>query len=786
MADLEYSASIDTSGIDKGLQRIRGSADQTTQVFSKLKSALAGLAVGAVIKNTFEMANAMRDMASATGLATSTVVGFSQAIAENGGTLDRARDGLSDFIKNLGETQNGSTELRKAFKELGVSFTEIQSLSEEDLLRRTLEGLQNVDSTAQRSAIAMRLFGESMKGVDINTVSNDLQEYIRANQGLSEAVDAAGRANQNFKNAFTEFQLALLQALEPLSQLAAAVTSNKEAIRSFIELALNLGKAFLIFKSASVAAKYLDDLLLSFRVLTTQGITGFIGQSAKLSTAFTTINLQSQIALGGISAFGKGLATLNFGTALRGISLLLGGFARLIPYVGWAYAAFEVLRAAYRYFFPEAEKVAEAQTNVADAMEDTTSAAERLATAQAELAAQETKTAQAALDGYRKTSAQLLEQFNYQTGLINLTEEQRLMTETLRSAEEAYLTAVAPLQARLNALRAEGEEINELAIVAIQNKITAIQEEYNASIPAIQAAVAQRVAENAALAESVELLRLKEEAQRNVESAQQKALDYQEDLTRSTAAMAREFENLNMTPLQRQLSDVETQLRDKLATQVRTLQSLMNGLNNASIQTEIDKMTAATEIAIKKQQELAERSYEQQRSFASGWKNAFNSYKDEATNAAKAAEKIFDRVTSGMEDAIVSFAKTGKFEFKEFAASVLEDMLRIQARQLITSSLGALGGIFGGGGGGSSGKNSLFGGFFATGGFIPPNRFGVVGESGAELVQGPASVTPLGATKVTYNINAVDARSFRDMVARDPGFIHAIAMKGGSAVPSGR
>jgi lambda family phage tail tape measure protein len=782
MADLEYSASIDTSGIDKGLQRIRGSAEQTTQVFSKLKGVLAGLAIGAVVKNAFELSNAMRDMASATNLALSTVVGFSQAIAANGGTLDRARDGLSDFIKNLGETQNGSTELRKAFKELGVSFTDIQSLSEEDLLRKTLEGLQGVDSTAQKSAIAMRIFGESMKGVDINTVSQDLEQFIRSNAGLSASVDAAGRANQNFKNAFVDFQIALLAALEPISKLAAAILENKEAVKAFIETVINVAKALgLLFVFSKITKLFNTGTMAVGRLAS--GLKGLKNIAASIIEPFTQfknakIAASYSSAAGGAGKFGQALSKLAFIAGAAGKMLL-----RLLGPVGWAITAFEVLRGIYKYFAGDAEKVAESQEKVAEATDAAAEAAARLLAAQKELAAVELTAAQAALDGFRKTSGEFLKQYEYQTSLITLTESQRLMVEALHSAELNYLSAVAPLQKRLTELKAQDEEVNALAIITIQEKIAAIAAEYNASIPAIEAAVAKRVAENAALAKSVELLKLKEEAQRNLESAQQKALDYQEDLTRSTAAMTREFENLNLTPLQRQLSDVETQLRDKLASQVRTLQSLMNGLNNASIQTEIDKMTTATEIAIKKQQELAEKSYEQQRSFAGGWKKAFESYKDEATNAAKAAERIFDRVTSGMEDAIVGFAKTGKFAFKEFAASVLEDMLRIQARQLITSSLSTIGGMMGG----SQGKG-LFGGFFATGGFIPEGRFGVVGEAGAEVVEGPANVTPLSklGQSVTYNINAVDARSFRDLVARDPGFIHAIAMRGGAAIPSGR
>lgn len=108
--------------------------------------------------------------------------------------------------------------------------------------------------------------------------------------------------------------------------------------------------------------------------------------------------------------------------------------------------------------------------------------------------------------------------------------------------------------------------------------------------------------------------------------------------------------------------------------------------------------------------------------------------------------------------------------------------------------------VFGGGGGsgGSSGGGNFFsnliddffGGFFAQGGTIPGGKFGVVGEQGPELVTGPATITPMtglgGTQNVTYNINAVDAQSFKNLIAQDPGFIHAVAQRGGRMVPGGR
>lgn len=83
---------------------------------------------------------------------------------------------------------------------------------------------------------------------------------------------------------------------------------------------------------------------------------------------------------------------------------------------------------------------------------------------------------------------------------------------------------------------------------------------------------------------------------------------------------------------------------------------------------------------------------------------------------------------------------------------------------------------------------SLFAGFFADGGFIPRGQFGVVGERGPELVSGPAQITPIDnmGGSVTYNINAVDALSFQQLLARDPSLIHALAQKGSQRFPGSR
>ena len=171
---------------------------------------------------------------------------------------------------------------------------------------------------------------------------------------------------------------------------------------------------------------------------------------------------------------------------------------------------------------------------------------------------------------------------------------------------------------------------------------------------------------------------------------------------------------------------------------------------------------------------------EKAKTWSDGWKEAFDEYAESARDSASQARELFGTATRGMEDAIVDFAKTGKMSFKELLADLTEQLLRSQIRKLFADILE--------GGGGISDLKAVFNQFagaFATGGYIPGGQFGLVGERGPELVGGPATITPMSGSSmgsnVTYNINAVDTDSFRNLLASDPTFIHGVVEQGARA-----
>jgi hypothetical protein len=122
---------------------------------------------------------------------------------------------------------------------------------------------------------------------------------------------------------------------------------------------------------------------------------------------------------------------------------------------------------------------------------------------------------------------------------------------------------------------------------------------------------------------------------------------------------------------------------------------------------------------------------------------------------------------------------------------MLEELLRSQIRQTMAGLFQIGLGQTKGGGGGLLG-GSIIPGILAAGGPVSDRRPYLVGERGPELFvpNSAGSMVPnsglQGGGNVTYNISAVDAMSFKQMIAKDPSFIHAIAMQGGKSTPARR
>lgn len=232
-----------------------------------------------------------------------------------------------------------------------------------------------------------------------------------------------------------------------------------------------------------------------------------------------------------------------------------------------------------------------------------------------------------------------------------------------------------------------------------------------------------------------------------------------------------------------------TEKKNLQATKDRLAELNKSGaIPEAQIKKTIALAEEQTQKLIDQQQNIAKATRELQRDFTYGWEESMREYVENATNGAQQARRIFEQATQGMEDAIIRFVKTGKFNFKDLINDLLTTLLRSRIQELFARIFGGAGarsnapGLFDvlGSVASSIGK---FVGFKGDGGMIGRGEYGIAGERGPELITGPANVTPIMGSQVTYNINAVDAASFQELLARDPQFLFAVSETGRQSLP---
>lgn len=204
---------------------------------------------------------------------------------------------------------------------------------------------------------------------------------------------------------------------------------------------------------------------------------------------------------------------------------------------------------------------------------------------------------------------------------------------------------------------------------------------------------------------------------------------------------------------------------------------------------------------------------EAQRSFEFGWKKAFASYTDNATNAALMGEQAFVSVTQNMESALDQFVQTGKLSFSDLARSIISDLLKIQMRAQATAIFekSGIGGFFssffggGGSGGGLFATAPKAGGLklaFADGGDPPVGMPSLVGERGPELFIPKTAGTIIpnnrlgsamgGGPQVVYNgpyiasMSAIDTQSATQFLSRNKQAVFAANQSATRSLPQSR
>ncbi|MCS9499840.1 phage tail tape measure protein [Pseudomonas aeruginosa] len=215
-------------------------------------------------------------------------------------------------------------------------------------------------------------------------------------------------------------------------------------------------------------------------------------------------------------------------------------------------------------------------------------------------------------------------------------------------------------------------------------------------------------------------------------------------------------------------------LDDRYNQQLMDLENQRSDPSRQMSDEEYEKRLAALRKAHQDLRDTVVSNYDQMTAAQSDWSNgasgAWNDYLESARNVAGQTHDLFTNAFRAMEDAVATFATTGKLSFSDFTKSILADMARIATRAAASQALSSLfGGFFGGGnaaaqlgvdnlvsnsglfanGGAFAGGVQMFatGGVFTNSVVSTPTAFGMSGgRMGVMGEAGPEAVMPLTRT----------------------------------------
>ena len=184
--------------------------------------------------------------------------------------------------------------------------------------------------------------------------------------------------------------------------------------------------------------------------------------------------------------------------------------------------------------------------------------------------------------------------------------------------------------------------------------------------------------------------------------------------------------------------------RDKLYDERR-----QNKITEDRYQSELQVINRFQAVALANYDEFYAAMKEKQTNSLLGATEALANYASSSSNAFAQTEKLVTNSFKSMEDAIVTFATTGKISFASLANSIIADMIRIMVQQTITGPLArmALGFFTGGASLGADVGGSVAASWAAgaagvklgppraTGGTVANNTMFRVNENGPELLE---------------------------------------------------
>ena len=785
----QYRITMEVAGAEQ--------VDKLSEGVKRLGEVILGVGILEFIKGALEMSNQMADLGDATGLTAGYVKAFTESVVGAGGESEKAASMLRKFSQTFEEVKNGSSKAENAFKAVGISIQDLHTLTDKELLGKTMAQLAAMPPSLTRTAEAVAIFGKGITTLD----PTKFQEIMSTKdpEALQKALEGTSETMQVLRGDFEKLQTAALEVFTPLIKSFGDMKLSAEGARQIIEVlaALLVGGAFakatmLVFelikayKELQVVTK--GEITLQTIMLALSGPAGWAALAvgvAAAGAAYLTLNSvidssidktkQLQTESGKVKGPPTNAADVNAAynsTPMFGMNTSVTTMQNNTP---WLTASEQAAKIAANELQAMKDKNIAAlkyqdivnatigmETNLgniikADAALDKAATDAKLALQQ-QITAEEAKGPQKSLEKIAGYRAEMVEIDKNLLKEKERTNAALAMNEQLRQQGVNYKALSSYLNLLTTELTATIDLRNQNELIGmIGDKLKQQTLEYQHQATA--------VAQINALAQKGAGLLSPTAAATDVGAGQTKGM---------LAGGAIQDYNLQIIMAKHTAAEIES-IRQETIDKIMALDASLTETQVQSLLQEVDATRTAEDMKYEIKKEAMKKEIALRNDSQAGMKQAFEDIARSADPFVVAQKEIMS-VFDNMNSAIDNFVKTGKFSFHNFASSVIQDLIAIELKAMATKLMSTAMTAF----------TSMLG--FAGGGDPPVNQPSIVGEKGPEvfipktagtiipnnqLNNGGGSGVNMGSSApvtnnyTTYNISALDSKSVAQVFAEN-------------------
>ena len=323
--ELFAKLSLDSSDYEKGISDAEKSAKElsdkwgkgTTQMKSGLKDVGVGVGVlgglgGVAFKaadGVASTADEIDKMSQKLGLSREAYQEWDYVMNLAGADINSTTAGMKTLVNKFEDAKSGTQSSIEAFEKLGLSMSDMQNMSQEDLFKTVIYKLQDMGDSTERTALATDLLGRSATELRplLNQTSEATEEQIQHLHDLGGVMsDDAVKDGAAFKDSLTSLKASFQGATASLlKELVPAITKLMDKISKFVAdgglekimkvmkeltpVVVALVGAFATFKVISGVAKIVSGLTIAFSVLsgTIPLVVGALGPLLPVIAAIT-------------------------------------------------------------------------------------------------------------------------------------------------------------------------------------------------------------------------------------------------------------------------------------------------------------------------------------------------------------------------------------------------------------------------------------------------------------------------------------------------------------------